>query len=395
MTTNNIPVSTIFNSLTSDLNAGVKRIANNPVLLEQIPDSLLNELETKFINYVPKLDAGKENKAKALENISLRLNSLQQVLESTPTVEPVNQPFVGSTEAEKVIQNTVVLELHLRNPGFVKSVKNDDLTKSYELNEEVTKGLNIFINAVPKVHTAPLSKLKSQFVDWLKSRAMPSGFLANGMYLIPLSLIGTVDGRINDYKAQLEVLLNEFEEKYPNIIEEAKVENGAKFQASHYPDFSQIRKGYKVEARYLTLNVPAALEKVNKEMFDKEMEKHKAIWSDATEEIRDGLRAGFKSLVSNFTSALGKDEKGKNKTFHGSTVERLKDFVTTFTDRNLTNDSELADLADKAKQLLSNVDPKNLRKDETFRDTMATEFQKIQDIADSLIVAKTRKIELD
>lgn len=387
--------SVLFNSLVNDLNAGAKRIANNPVLIEQIPDSLMNDLQTKFTNYSPMTDAGKSNKAKALENIQSRLNSFQKIVDEIKPIEPANQPFVGIVEAEKVIQNTVVLELHLRNPGFVKSVKTQDFKENYTLDEEIPAALNIFVSAIDRVHLKPLTELKSQFISWLKSRAMPSTFLANGMYLIPLSLIGVIDGRINDYKASLEILLNEFEAKYEDIIAEAKINLGKTFNAGHYPNFSEIRKSYKVDARYLTLNVPAALEKVNKEMFDKEMEKHKAIWADATEDIRDGLRAGFQSLLSNFTGKLGKDENGKYKTFHGSTVEKLKDFVATFADRNLTNDSELANLADQAKQLLSNVDPKNLRKDESVRSSMAEEFKKIQDIADSLIVAKTRRIELD
>ena len=394
MTTNNKPVSTIFNSLVNDLNAGAKRIANNPILLEQIPDSLLNDLQEKFTKYSPMTDLGKSNKTTALENIQTRLNSLSQVLESINPVEPINQPFVGIQEAEKVIQNTVVLELHLRNPGFGKSVKTDEFQANYSL-EEIPKSISIFVSTIDRVHIKPLTELKSQFISWLKSRAMPSGFLANGMYLIPLSLIGVIDGKINDYKTQLDILLGEFELKYQDIIEESKVSLGKTFNPAHYPDFSEIRKSFKVEARYLTLNVPAALEKVNKEMFDKEMEKHKAIWADATEDIRDGLRAGFHGLVSNFTSKLGKDEKGKYKTFHGSTVEKLKDFVTTFTDRNLTNDDELAKLATDAKALLSNVDPKTIRKDESFRNTIAEDFKKIQDIADSLVVSRTRKIELD
>jgi len=390
---NNKSKSVLFVSLTGDLNAGAKRIGNNPELLKQIPDDLIPDLKSKFEKYNPLTEKGIERKGLCMENINLYQKSLDEIKSGLVTTPA--KVFDAVSEAENVVQNTVVLELHLGRPSFGKVVKNDELEHAYGIGEALPETLRSWAKIIDTKHLKPYDAARSGFIGWLKAKSMPSGFLANGMYLVPLSLISQIDEKIEKFREEQDAFLNEFEAKYEDIKLEAKEKNAKIYRESNYLPFSEIRKFYKIQAKYLTLNVPAALEKVNKDLFEKEKEKSKQMWADAATDIRDGLRAGFKGLIDHFVSKLGKDDKGKKLVFHGSTVDKLKDFVTTFQDRNLTNDSELAELANQAKALIENVDPNSIRKDDTVRTNLEESFKKIQEVSETLIVAKTRKIQMD
>lgn len=393
---NTKPTSVFYNSLIADMSNGAKRLGNNPTLIEQVPDALLEDLRVKLENYNPVAMNGRNNRTNALTTVNNRIAQLQTSLNQIENLEAsVSQPFEAVVEAEKVIQNTVVLEIHIRQPGFGKYIKSDTFSENIGLEDELPNAIKICANIVDNRHIKPLKSAKINFTSWLKARAMPSNFLANGMFLVPISLIGVIDEQIAKLETELNTLLDEFQANYQDIIEESKQNLGVHFNPANYPAFESIRQYYKVEARYLTLNVPAALERVNKDLFEKEKAKSQQMWADATQDIRDGLRQGFKGLIDHFIDKLGKDEAGKNKVFHGSTVDKLKEFVTTFADRNLTNDVELANLATDAQALLNNVDPKSLRKDETFRLSIEEEFKKIQEVAEKLIVVKTRKLDLE
>jgi hypothetical protein len=68
-------------------------------------------------------------------------------------------------------------------------------------------------------------------------------------------------------------------------------------------------------------------------------------------------------LVEHMIDRLSKDDDGKAKTFKTSTVENFKEFADLFAARNLTGDSELAALVEKAQKVMSGVDAKSLRTD--------------------------------
>jgi hypothetical protein len=141
---------------------------------------------------------------------------------------------------------------------------------------------------------------------------------------------------------------------------------------------------------YFTFQTPEKLKSISASLFQQEQEKAATTWKEATDEVRQALRAGFGELVAHMTDRLTGD-----KIFRNSLVENFADFLETFQARNITNDEELQSLVGKARQMLDGVNPDDLRKQEGLKDTIAAGMGKINSQLDSMIVNRPkRKLEV-
>lgn len=324
---------------------------------------------------------------------------------------------------KKIAKETVVLELHIRAPGFTRTINSKSflahlgtmtaeeiaaltdqerqIIADYQSRKEQSgktdpSFLHISQDLIDYKEIKSIATHDNKFAEWVVGRSVPSPMLAHGLYLVPLSMAEEIDGAIKNFVQQRRKLVDHFEEKYTALKLDAETKRGPFFNEGDYPPFKTIREKYRVEARYLSFNVPAALEQINRELYEREKQKVSLQWAEAAQDVRDALRVGFQGLVDHFAERLGKDEKtGKPKVFHGTAVTKLQEFLTTFENRDLTNDAELASLVSQAKQLVQGVDPADLRKDDGLRTALETGFNQIAEQADSLITVRERKFSLD
>ena len=315
---------------------------------------------------------------------------------STTDVSEFDSVKVG----EKVAKESVVLELHIRQPGFRKKMESSNFVQS-EFGQESGQAadpdfLHVYQDLLDKKYLKDLAKHRAGMIDYIKGISVPAKMLANGMYLIPLRRVEEVDQKITTYVAEREKLLNDFRDIYDEAKADAKQRRGKHFNENDYPSFEYLRSFYKTEAKWLSFNVPAALEKINSEIAEREREKVKHEWADTAVEVRDALRASFIKMVSHFTERLGKDpETGKPKVFHESSLENIKQFLSTFGDRNLTNDVELERLTKEAKAIVEGIDVKQVRTDEEFRKSLEDKFKDFASKTDGLVIIKEREFSFD
>lgn len=352
--------------------------------------------------------------------------------ESEPTLNDILPDFDSLAAGENVAKETVVLELHVRRPSFRRAfdsrailgdqkAKGDDCIdcdgQGFTFNEtsgdtitcETCKGtlkvvgnkvdddyIHVSKDIIDRSEIKNINKRIGVLKTYMRTRCVPSSILAAGLYLLPIKFIQEMDVAISSSQTDIEALLNEFEPRYPAMIENAKAKLGPHFNTNDYPQFSVLRAQWRIDAQYRSLNVPAVLATVNKQLFEREREKVKIQWADTAQEVRDALRVGFTRLVSEFSEKLGTDpESGKPRVFQKGRLEKLKDFLTTFECRDLTGDTELALLASQARQLIDGVDPNKLRKDGEFRTQLETGFAAIAEQAGKMVVVRERVLADD
>lgn len=397
-----------FTNFIKDANAAAKRIASNPDVLGEFSPSQLKQLQVKLSGYSPVTEVGEQNRTKALNELDNRFGINDS---NSAPVETVAQPAVedkkGSealSAGEQIAQHTVVLELHIHTPGFGRTCDPKQFAGKFKNGESLTdeeeqldfKRFGVFQQIIGRDYLKPIMGHRNKFVGQMRELSVPSKFLANGHFLIPTRMISKVEDAIADFVSQRNELIDEFEAKYEEAKEEARGRLGIHYNESHYPTFSELREKFGVTSRWLSLNVPAALEKVNSEIYQREQEKAAMQWADTFDEVRTALRTGFVSLVDNFSNVLGNDEEtGKPKIFQGSTVEKLKEFVRNFEDRNLTSDVELSALAAQARDLLNNVDPTGIRKDSDLRSNLNAAFAEIANKAKEMVTVQKRQLNFD
>lgn len=334
--------------------------------------------------------------------------------------------FDALAAGEKLAKETVVLELHIRKPGFTKPIKPEAFIKKMEeleaqggeltveqrerliaLRAEVEDKqssnktdpgfLHISQDVIDRKEIADIVRHDDRFNMWLKARSAPCPMLASGLYLIPIAFTNEVDAAIFRFIKEQTTLIDKFAEKYAALQEDAKKRRWPFYEEADYPAFSIIRAKYRVEAGYRSFNVPAALERINREIYERESEKAKLEWANSAQEMRDAARIAFQQYVGHLSGQLGRDEKtGKRKMLYGSSITNLKEFLGVFlSGGNLTGDKELEDYALQARQLLEGVDPNEVKKNASMRDTLDSGFAKLKELTAKLVTVQQRTFVLE
>lgn len=329
------------------------------------------------------------------------------------------------TQGEHIAKNTVCLELMLGRVGFRRSMRSEAImgkqAKPSDVHAAMSAEENLIIeelraseetsnnvgtdpafihvskDLIDRKEVRAIGKLDSQFKQRLAGRCVPTKMLRGGMYLLPLELVEQIDKELKDYEAKRLQLVEQFLSKYDDIKADAQKRLAEHFDPREYPNAAEIRLAYTVAARYLSFNVPAALQQINHQLYQREKEKVERQWGEAASEIQDALRVGFAQLVGDMVEKLGTDaESGKPKVFRDSMVEKMNDFLTVFEARNLTNDAELQALTQKAREVMTGAKPGELRKDEALRAYVQENFAQIKEqMAGMVTHQKERKFSFD
>lgn len=297
--------------------------------------------------------------------------------------------------AADISKQTIVLELHVSQPGFRKKV---DVAKVFSDNVELTcdhKLLHISKDLVDKKELRGIRKAQNEFISWIREQKIPSKLFGNGMYLMPLSQVQEIDARIGQFITKRSECLNEFKLRYPAIIEEMRERLGSEFLETEYPSIETLLSMYDVSYNWLTFDVPAALSSISKDIYRKASEKLQIEFEDTWKDCREALRTNFAELCGHFAEVLGTDATtGKKKVFRGSNLTKLQEFCRAFETRDLTSDDELARLAKQSRELLSGVDRKQIISEEGLRDSLQRSFLEIKQAADSMITLGGERVFL-
>jgi soluble cytochrome b562 len=214
-------------------------------------------------------------------------------------------------------------------------------------------------------------------------------FLKSGVYVLPLGLVAEVDAEIQAYRDEFNAAVEKFLDVYPRLRDEAKAKLGDLFDVADYPPVEALKRSFAIDVSYLNVSTPKALESVSREIFQREQEQAKKQWAEASAEIRQVLRTGFEGVVSWMVDALKPAQEGeRQKQFRGASIQRLLEFLNDFEAKNLTQDSDLADLVAKTKALLDGEDIESIQKaskSDDWRTDMAEKFGEIKESLEPLL----------
>lgn len=267
-------------------------------------------------------------------------------------------------------KEVVCLELGTSVLGTMRTVREDvemedrAIQVSKEVEERFVKSLKSIIdsstlNQIKKVCTSART--------YLDSRALKTGVFRHGIYVIPLALVPEVDKKLSEFIEIFNQLVDQFVAEYPQLITIARQNLGPLFKADDYLSTDTVRNAFGITTSYITLQVPASLQGLSKEIYEREQMKAEERWREAENEVRDALRVAFVEMVDHLTDRLSVNEDGKPKRFHVTSLEKLQDFLTVFEKRNVTQDADLQELVTKARSVVAGLDPAKVRKDVDLR----------------------------
>lgn len=293
---------------------------------------------------------------------------------------------IAALPSGTVMDKAVCISLTFNRFGITKQLPQS--AYQVDADKSMTKAQKYILDAK---ELKDLVSLDGEIRSWLANDiALPSPMFKNGIYLVPMELVGVIEKKLAEYRAKRDLLVRAFVAAYPTMIEKAKVALNGQFNALDYPPAEAIGTYFAMEWQYIGYGVPGQLEAVSKEIFDREQKKAEQRVQDATQQIIDTLRLSMKQLIDHMVERLTPDADGKPKQFKYTLVDNMTEFLATVKARNITGDGQLDDLADKAAEIMNGVDVKTLRDNKNVRDYVLKGMETLKATMDTMITTKTR-----
>lgn len=240
-----------------------------------------------------------------------------------------------------------------------------------------------------------IEKLDGEIRNQLRKYCVPHIF-KDGVYLLPIPLIGTVYDFMETKTLEREAAVNKFIEVYPTKAQEHREKLKDQYRRTDYPDVDAMKKLFKFEYKFIEFGVPGTLSEIRKDIYENERNKAVQSWTETTQVVQSALRESFGELIGHMVEKLDRTEDGKRRVFRNSLVENVTEFFSEFKNKNICDDTELEGLIEKAKGVLSGVSADSLRSDDNLRETVRTKMAEIKTHLDNnLMVQKGRRYLFD
>lgn len=229
---------------------------------------------------------------------------------------------------------------------------------------------------VPKHVFKPINKaynlLYSTHIQWTlpwgddESRILPAK-----------SYLGYMD-RLRGAKDHYDTASDEFANRYPDLIQQARSWLGTMYRLEDYPDPGIIRDKFYVDLYIHQL--PQASD-FRVDLADDEVARiRKSIETRTQESVNQAMVSLWErvySVVQRFSDTLSEPDKR----FHHTMLSQALELVSILPALNITNDPNLTRIQNEIQRSLANADIKGLREDNAYRKTTA---EKADDIMQAM-----------
>ena len=237
---------------------------------------------------------------------------------------------------------------------------------------------------VHKSSLEPINKIASACRIYHYKMTLPWG--DNGDRLLPGALFTEYAKEIRGYKDQFHNAAAAFVVRFPSLVSEARTRLGSMYEASDYPDVSEMRARFAIETSFSSV---ASAGDFRVELNEEYVNSIKREITERTENLqKDAVRhcwGRVRTVVSNIHERLA----DKDNKFKDSLIENARELIAILPALNITGDSELIAIETDVKALL--LPPDRLRSDNTLRSETA---QKAADILAKMTGRSMQVLEL-
>jgi len=219
---------------------------------------------------------------------------------------------------------------------------------------------------------------------WLELKTTPS--ISEGTYTLPHGLLPEVIERLDTYiNNERPVLVGAFMNVYDAQVAHAAFALGEHFRANDYASRAEVEAGFWCDYQFVSVEVPSDLKNVDSKAFAKAVEKQQKKLEEAASEIRTALRVAVSEMVTHLATVLTPSADGRRKKLYDTTVTNLAEFLSTFSLRNVTDDSQLQVEVEKLRCIMNGVTVEKLRESEGLKDTLLAKVAAVAPTLNQLV----------
>ncbi len=205
-------------------------------------------------------------------------------------------------------------------------------------------------------HLKGIKAVRTAVCDFIGRNTLP--WSEDGKRLLPAANFDKFQSKMEDFKHQWRVEVEDFVRRWDDMLYEAASASGKLFDKSAYPDKSEVTGKFKFSVNFS--KVPNANDfRVELISESAEAEIRKSISDQVNQEVLSGKRDILERITKNMRH-LAEVLTDPKKQFRKSALTNATEMAQLLKDLNVTNDPSITDLADDAKSLLDNFDADDL-----------------------------------
>jgi hypothetical protein len=340
--------------------------------------------------------------AAARSAAAVKANATRKLKKSLPPPPPRKRMKLAPQEPIKLPKNVAVVpvaEMMAKTVVLVLTISGIGNRRKIDPKLIQVDADKDWINATKKLYNSEeldeINSIGNETRMWVESRALPSN-IKRGVHLLPVDFIEETDAHLKEANARRRPLVEKMIRRLDVLEAEAKERLKTLHDPSQNFTPDQLRAAFSITWRYVYVDSAKNLESVSPELYAEECKKAEAAGAELRETIQQLLRTQFAEKVHHFVDRLTPGEDGRQKVFRDGSVDKMEEFLATFTPRNITNDVQMRILVDKAKSLMGHADADTLRTNEDLREYVRHGFETIQSLLDPMIASKPhRRIQLE
>lgn len=289
---------------------------------------------------------------------------------------------------ENLFEKGCLVQLSVRRWGGIKKIDKNRLAQMFESPE----WMNATKKLVDPESLKPICKVGNAARGYLNAVSLP--FPLQGMVFVPKEMISRVDERLDEFKKEFNQTVAAFIDDYDSHRETAMVYLGDLFSEIDYP--VNIRDKFSLSWRFIILDVPNGNSGIlAPEVYEREKEKFIRTMDEARELAIASLREEFAAMVERITERFAGSSNGKPRIFKNATVDGFYEYFETFRQRNIFKDEQLAELVQRAQDILGHNSADRIRSDQDIKNQIQLGMTEIESAMVEVFNRPRRKIVMD
>jgi hypothetical protein len=307
------------------------------------------------------------------------------------TTQPTNTPVTQTTPnaAQRLRTTMAAVRLAFTWLGVRKTLAPEQRTtaaRAFHADRELLSASKLILDTKNPAYRA-VAAVRSEASGYWRTVTLP--FPEAGIRLLPQNSLGLFATTMQTYRERLQESARELSSQYETMKAEAERRLGTLFNASDYP--STLDGLFDLEWSVIPIEPPAYLVSLHPDVYQQEQARVRERFESAVELAEQAFATELQRLTAHLAERLTGLHDGQPKVFRDSAVENLREFFDRFRRLNIRSSPELDTLVEEAQQVITGIEPQQLRDSLRLRQMVARDFEQIQASVGEMLVDRPRR----
>lgn len=206
-------------------------------------------------------------------------------------------------------------------------------------------------------------------------------------HVVDITRIPEIEDLAEQTEVELPLLVEKVAAVWAAVIEKAEADLGPLFNPQDYRPVEALKGLFSFDYAWMAFGVPDELKQFDVRIYNKAQAKAKAIWAEVEANGVALLRTTISDLVAGLADSLTPKDGGERKKFYPTSVEKINQFIETFSRRNICKDVELEVEVEKLRKVVSGIEVDKLSAGAKGDDALREKVRKQMEAAKATLSA--------